>query len=141
MSSSRASILVPTLGNGIRRSHLTALRLSHIDLGELSRRSQMPVVSSDAVRKRLAHLVPSQPARQEHYNASFTRATYEQLTHDALLALQRQGGLIVDASCWPWSAPRGVWAARGECPTPPRRSPTSSFVASRSSTSIPRARF
>ena len=55
--------------------------------GELSRRSQMPVVSSDAVRKRLAHLAPSQPARQEHYSAGFTRATYEQLTRDALLAL------------------------------------------------------
>ena len=48
--------------------------------GELSRRSQMPVVSSDAVRKRLAHLAPSQPARREHYSAGFTRATYEQLT-------------------------------------------------------------
>ena len=67
--------------------------------GELSRRSQMPVVSSDAVRKRLAHLAPSQPARQEHYGASFTRATYEQLTHDALLALQRQESVIVDATC------------------------------------------
>ncbi len=67
--------------------------------GELSRRSQMPVVSSDAVRKRLAHLAPSQPARQEHYRAGFTRATYEQLTHDALLALQRQNGAIVDATC------------------------------------------
>ena len=60
--------------------------------GELSRRSQMPVVSSDAVRKRLAHLEPSQPARPEHYSAGFTRATYEQLTREALLALQRQGG-------------------------------------------------
>jgi aminoglycoside phosphotransferase family enzyme/predicted kinase len=67
--------------------------------GELSRRSKMPVVSSDAARKRLAHLAPSQSARQEHYTASFTRATYEQLTHDALLALQRQDGVIVDATC------------------------------------------
>jgi len=67
--------------------------------GELSRRSQMPVVSSDAVRKRLAHLAPSEPAGQEHYGAGFTRATYQQLTHDALLALQRQDGVIVDATC------------------------------------------
>jgi aminoglycoside phosphotransferase family enzyme/predicted kinase len=67
--------------------------------GELSRRSQIPVVSSDAVRKSLAHIEPSEPARQEHYIASFTRATYEQLTHDALLALQRQDGVIVDATC------------------------------------------
>ena len=67
--------------------------------GELSRRSQMPVVSSDAVRKRLAHLAPSQPAREEHYSAGFTRATYEQLTREALLALQRREGVIVDATC------------------------------------------
>lgn len=66
--------------------------------GELSRRSQMPVVSSDAVRKRLAHLEPSRPARPEHYSAGFTRATYEQLTCEALLA-QRQGSVIVDATC------------------------------------------
>ena len=67
--------------------------------GELSRRSQMPVVSSDAVRKRLAHLAPAQPARQEHYSAGFTRATYGQLARDAVLALQRQDGVIVDATC------------------------------------------
>ncbi len=67
--------------------------------GELSRRSLMPVVSSDAVRKRLAHLAPSQRARPEHYSAGFTRATYEQLTRDALLALRRQGGVIVNATC------------------------------------------
>jgi uncharacterized protein len=67
--------------------------------GELSRRSQMPVVSSDEVRKRLAHLAPSQPARREHYSANFNRMTYEQLSHEALLALQRQDGVIVDATC------------------------------------------
>jgi aminoglycoside phosphotransferase family enzyme/predicted kinase len=67
--------------------------------GELSRRSRMPVVCSDEVRKRLAHLSPSQPARREHYSADFNRLTYEQLSHDALLALQRQDGVIVDATC------------------------------------------
>ena len=67
--------------------------------GELSRRSEMPVVSSDEVRKRLAHLTPSQPGPRENYSAGFTRATYEQLTADALLALQRQHGVIVDATC------------------------------------------
>jgi aminoglycoside phosphotransferase family enzyme/predicted kinase len=66
---------------------------------ELSRRSDMPVVSSDAVRKRLAHLAPSQPARAEHYTAGFTRATYERLGRDALFALRRGGGVIVDATC------------------------------------------
>jgi predicted kinase len=66
---------------------------------ELSRRSEMPVFSSDAVRKRLAHLAPSQPARHEHYSARFTRTTYEQLGRDALLALRRNHGVIVDATC------------------------------------------
>ncbi len=66
---------------------------------ELSRRSEMPAVSSDAVRKRLAQLAPSQRARPEHYSAGFTRATYEQLTRDALHALERENGVIVDATC------------------------------------------
>ena len=51
----------------------------------------MPVVSSDAVRKRLAHLDANTNRRApEHYSAGFTRATYEQLARDALLALQPQ---------------------------------------------------
>jgi aminoglycoside phosphotransferase family enzyme/predicted kinase len=66
---------------------------------ELSRRSELPVVSSDSVRKRLAHLTPFEAARPEHYSARFTRATYEQLTRDALLALRRNDGVIVDATC------------------------------------------
>ena len=66
---------------------------------ELSRRSEMPVVSSDAVRKRLAHLGPFESARPEHYSARFTRATYERLGDDALLALGRENRVIVDATC------------------------------------------
>ena len=66
---------------------------------ELARRSEMPVVSSDAVRKRLAHLAAHEPARAEHYSARFTRATYEQLGRDALLALRRSDAVIVDATC------------------------------------------
>ena len=66
---------------------------------ELSRCSEMPVISSDAVRKRLAHLAALQPARPEHYSARFTRATYEQVGRDALLALRRNNGVIVDATC------------------------------------------
>jgi len=66
---------------------------------ELSRRSEMPVVSSDAVRKRLADLAPDEPARAEHYSARFTRATYEQLAREALRALHRAGTVIVDATC------------------------------------------
>ena len=66
---------------------------------ELSRRSGMPVVSSDVVRKRLAHIVPTERAPKEYYGATLTRATYEQLTCDALLALDRQDRVIVDATC------------------------------------------
>jgi hypothetical protein len=66
---------------------------------ELCRRSELPVVSSDAVRKRLAGLAPTEPARAEHYSAPFTRATYEQLGRDALSALRYGGGVIIDATC------------------------------------------
>lgn len=66
---------------------------------ELSRRSEMPVISSDAVRKRLAHVDPAQAASAEHYSARFTRATYEQLARDALQALRGEGGALVDATC------------------------------------------
>ncbi len=66
---------------------------------ELSNRSQMPVVSSDVVRKRLARLAPDEPARPEHYSADFTRDTYRQLGRDALLAFGPSDGVIVDATC------------------------------------------
>ncbi len=59
----------------------------------------MPVVSSDAVRKRIAGIPPTQAAGAEHYSDSFTRATYEQLTAEALLALRRERRVIVDATC------------------------------------------
>jgi aminoglycoside phosphotransferase family enzyme/predicted kinase len=67
--------------------------------GELSRRSRIPVVSSDVVRKRLAHLDPQESAGPEHYSARFTRATYDQLGRDAMLALRSDDGVIVDATC------------------------------------------
>ncbi len=66
---------------------------------ELSRRSEMPVVCTDVVRKRLAGVDEHEPARAEHYSARFTRATYEHLGRDALLELRRAGGVIVDATC------------------------------------------
>jgi uncharacterized protein len=66
---------------------------------ELARRSEMEVVSSDVVRKRLADLDEHVPACSEHYSARFTRATYEQLGVDALLALRRNDAVIVDATC------------------------------------------
>ncbi|HMD56808.1 MAG TPA: AAA family ATPase [Solirubrobacteraceae bacterium] len=66
---------------------------------ELSRRSGLPVVSSDVVRKRRAGLVASERAGAEHYTPSFTRSTYEQLSRQALAEVDRAGGVIVDATC------------------------------------------
>lgn len=66
---------------------------------ELSRRSEMPVVSSDVVRKRLAHIDAFERARQERYSDRFTQATYEQIGRDTLRAVGTGTGVIVDATC------------------------------------------
>jgi aminoglycoside phosphotransferase family enzyme/predicted kinase len=66
---------------------------------ELSRISEMPVVSSDVVRKRLAGIPPCERARPEHYSDEFTDATYEQLGREALAHLSHLDGVIVDATC------------------------------------------
>jgi uncharacterized protein len=66
---------------------------------ELSRRSGMPVVSSDVVRKSAAGLAATERARAEHYSERFTRATYELLGQEAQRALGREDGVIVDATC------------------------------------------
>jgi uncharacterized protein len=66
---------------------------------ELSRRSHLPVVSSDVVRKRLAGLPATARARAEHYTDEFTRRTYERLAEQALACLRGDGGVIVDATC------------------------------------------
>jgi aminoglycoside phosphotransferase family enzyme/predicted kinase len=66
--------------------------------GELSRHSQLPVVSSDVVRKHLAGLSAAGRAGPEHYTEEFTHTTYDLLGEEALEHL-RQGGVIVDATC------------------------------------------
>jgi aminoglycoside phosphotransferase family enzyme/predicted kinase len=66
---------------------------------ELSRVSEMPVVSSDVVRKRLAGIPAVERARPEHYSDEFTRATYDRLAGDALRQLSDRDGVIVDATC------------------------------------------
>ncbi len=66
--------------------------------GELARHSQLPVVSSDVVRKHLAGLPAAGRAAPEHYTEEFTHATYELLGKEASEHL-RQGGVIVDATC------------------------------------------
>ena len=67
--------------------------------GELARRSGLALVSSDEVRRRLAKVPAGERGRPEHYRASFTRRTYGELARDASLALDRSGGVIVDATC------------------------------------------
>jgi uncharacterized protein len=66
---------------------------------ELAHRSQLPVVSSDEVRKRHAGLPVTERAGPEHYTREFTHATYDLLSREALAHLRRDGGVIVDATC------------------------------------------
>ena len=66
---------------------------------ELSRRSELPVVSSDQTRKRLAGIGPRDRAREEHYSESFSHATYSQVGREAMRSLESGRGVIVDATC------------------------------------------
>jgi hypothetical protein len=65
----------------------------------LARRSGIPVLRSDEVRKRLAGIAPGERGRTEHYSEQFTHATYEQLSREALALLDRRDAVIVDATC------------------------------------------
>jgi uncharacterized protein len=65
----------------------------------LARRSRLPVVSSDVLRKRLAGVAVSERARPEHYTEDFTRTVYLALAQSALTHLKGSGGVIVDATC------------------------------------------
>ncbi len=66
---------------------------------ELARRSDLRVVSSDALRKRMAGLAATDRAGPELYTAERTRATYEMLARETEAALQEGRGVIVDATC------------------------------------------
>jgi hypothetical protein len=66
---------------------------------ELARRSHLPVVSSDVVRKQLAGLPADDRARPEHYTRQFTHRTYGRLGDEALRHLRAGDGVIVDATC------------------------------------------
>ncbi|HWY90609.1 MAG TPA: AAA family ATPase [Solirubrobacteraceae bacterium] len=67
--------------------------------GDLARRSRLPVVSSDVLRKRLAGVALGERARPEHYTEEFTCAVYLSLAREALARLEGRGGVIVDATC------------------------------------------
>jgi aminoglycoside phosphotransferase family enzyme/predicted kinase len=66
---------------------------------ELSRRSGLAVVSSDATRKAAAGLRATERATPEHYSHHFTHHTYERLAARARALLDGGSGVIVDASC------------------------------------------
>ena len=66
---------------------------------ELSRRSGLAVVSSDAIRKSAAGLAAGERAAPQLYSEGFTRFTYELLGRQARRALDRSHGVIVDATC------------------------------------------
>ncbi len=66
---------------------------------ELSRRSGLTVLSSDATRKAAAGLRATERATAEHYRHRFTHHTYELLATRARELLDGGSGVIVDASC------------------------------------------
>ncbi len=66
---------------------------------ELGRRSGLAVICSDAMRKSAAGLTVTERAAPEHYSEQFTRLTYARLGDAARAALEREHGVIVDASC------------------------------------------
>jgi aminoglycoside phosphotransferase family enzyme/predicted kinase len=66
---------------------------------ELSRRSGLEVVSSDAIRKSAAGLGADQRGSCEHYSEWFTHHTYKLLAVAALDAIRDRDGVIVDATC------------------------------------------
>ncbi len=67
--------------------------------GELAKRSGLPAIASDELRKRLAGIPPAERARPEHYSAEFTQATYAALGEAARARLAQGEGVILDATC------------------------------------------
>lgn len=66
---------------------------------ELARRTRLPVVGSDAVRKAMHGVRATERLGGDAYREDVTRAVYRALGHRAAHALARHGGVIVDATC------------------------------------------
>jgi hypothetical protein len=66
---------------------------------ELARRSELEVLSSDAVRKSAAGLGLTDRAAPEHYSHHFTHHVYELLAGEARALISAGSGVIVDATC------------------------------------------
>ncbi len=95
--------------------------------GELARRAQAPIVSSDVVRKELLGISLTERAGERSYSAPMTRRTYTELGVRAARALARSPAVIVDATLGNRDSRRIVLDALGdagpavmvECSAPP----------------------
>jgi uncharacterized protein len=65
----------------------------------LRRRSGLPVIASDRVRKRILGIPATATAEPSHYGSEVMHATYDALSRQALERVRRDGGAIVDATC------------------------------------------
>ena len=65
---------------------------------ELSRRTGLPHLSSDRVRKELAAISPDMHGTPKLYTPEHTRRTYRALATQATATLEHGGGVIVDAT-------------------------------------------
>lgn len=65
---------------------------------ELARVSDLPVLSSDRVRKRLAGIAPTERGGEELYGRESSAATYTELGRLAAAELEHGAGAIVDAT-------------------------------------------
>jgi aminoglycoside phosphotransferase family enzyme/predicted kinase len=69
---------------------------------ELSAHTDLPVISSDLVRKQLAGVAPTERGRPELYEDDFTFRTYRAMGDTARELLEDQPGVIIDATCGSW---------------------------------------
>ncbi len=64
----------------------------------LAQTTELPHLSTDVTRKRLAGIEELEHAVGEHYGAEFNRATYEELGARAVRAVAAHGGAILDGT-------------------------------------------
>ncbi len=85
---------------------------------ELARRSGLPVLSSDVVRKGLAGLEPTERGGAELYDEETTLRTYAELGRLARAPVIEQGGAIVDATFHRAASRHAFVEALGDAPAP-----------------------
>ena len=85
---------------------------------ELARRSGLPSISSDVVRKRGAGLEPTARGGDDLYTDEVTRETYAKLGRLARAAVAEHGGAIVDATFHRAANRQTFLEALGDAPAP-----------------------